>query len=231
MSQMILPDARFRSPTAVEGKSDMRSDWVYSAIIAQHGGAGQQKVFTVPQGQSIPRLAGSSITAPTAGSQTTYTELTTNLTMAGQLGSSIGDAAFKGIGIVIQQAYYDSSGVPNTYGAGQQETSELLSKTFFQLKIAGKLQTQGATHMYPAGGGMAGSISTTENAVTTAVVNNGAGPWRFLKIPILVARTDTVEGTFGVAGGDSLTFSVTTGIGQPVLLWFKIDALVKGDVR
>lgn len=232
MSKLLLPDARFRSPTAVDGKADMRDENVFSALCVQHGGAGQQKVFTVPQGQSIPRLNGSGITAPTSAHQATYTELTTNLTKAGELGSSIGDASIRGCGISIETAYYDSNGALNTYGAGQQEVSEILGKSFFQLKIAGKKQIEGAAFMFPSSGGAFGSIATTETSVTVAALSNGwPGALRRLKLPVLVARNDTIEGVYGVAGGDSLTFSVTSGIGQPVLVWFNLHALVKGDVR
>ena len=75
-----------------------------------------------------------------------------------------------------------------------------------------------------------GSISTTESAVTVAAMNNGwPGALRRLKLPILVARTDTVEGTYGVAGGASLSF---TNSGQsPCLVWFNVFAGVKGDAR
>ena len=64
MSKLLLPDARFRSPTAVDGKADMRDENIYSALVVGSGGAGQQKVFTVPQGQAIPRLVGAAV-APT----------------------------------------------------------------------------------------------------------------------------------------------------------------------
>lgn len=232
MSKLLLPDARFRSSTAVDGKADMRDENVYSAICVQHGGAGQQKVFTIPQGQAIPRLAGSGITAPTSAHQATFTELTTNLSKAGELGSAIGDASLRKIGVGIENAYVDGNGALNTYGAGQQEVMEILGKCFFQLKIAGKLQIQGAAQMFPSYGGVFGSVSSTENAVTVSALTNGwPGAMRTLKLPILVARTDTIEGVFGVAGGDSLTFSVTSGIGQPTLVWFNVHALVKGDVR
>lgn len=232
MSKLLLPDARFRSPTAVEGKSDMRDENVYSALVVCHGGAGQQKLFTVPQGQAIPRLAGAGI-APTAAHQLTHTELTTNLTKAGELGSSIGDASVRAIGITIENGYYDASGVVNaSYGAGQQETHEILAKTFFQLKIAGKKQIEGATFMFPSAGSVYGGISTTESAVTVGSLSNGwPGSLRRLKLPILVARTDTLEGVFGIAGGSALVFSVTSGIGQAALVWCTLFAAVKGDIR
>jgi len=224
---MLLPDARFRSPTAVEGKADLRDENIYSALVLAHGGAGQQKVFTVPQGQAIPELKGSSITATTNAHQTTYTETTTNLTKAGELGASFGDASIRGIGVTIEQVGYDTSGAALLYGAGQQEVADILAKSFFQLKIAGKKQIEGPLWNFPASGGAFGSISTTETGVTAAVVSNGwPGTTRRLKLPIMVARNDTLEGVYGVAGGSSLVFSVTTSVGQPVLVWFSLLALI-----
>lgn len=226
--KVLLPDASFRSPTAVPGKSDMRDENIYSAVVVSHAANGQTTVFTVPRGQSIPVL-GSGVAQ---AHQRTFTELTTNISQAGQLGAAIGDASLRRIGISIETGYYDASGVLNTYGAGQQEVNEILGKTFFQLRIAGKLQIQGPTSFFPASGGAFGSISTTESAVTVAALSNGwPGQLRGLKLPILVGRTDTVEGVFGVAGGASLAFSNTNTPFQPCLVWFNIHALVKGDAR
>ena len=54
MASFVLPDNRNRSATAVDGKSDMRDENLYSSLVVSHGGSGQQKIFTVPQGQTIP---------------------------------------------------------------------------------------------------------------------------------------------------------------------------------
>lgn len=230
--QVLLPDSSQRSPTAVNGKSDMRDDNVYSAIVLQHGGQGAQSIFTNPRGQTIPRLNGSAITVPTSGHQVTYTEVTTNISQAGQLGAAIGDASFIGFGATIENGYYSAAGALNTYGAGQQEMSEILNKVFFQMKTAGKKQIEGPLFAFPAAGGQVGSISTTGNNATVATGQNGTvGMMRRLKLPILVARQDTLEGIVGVAGGDALVFSVTSGIGQPVLVTILIRALVAGDAR
>jgi hypothetical protein len=221
---LLFPDAKFRSPTAVDGKSDMRDENVYSACVVTNAAAGNTNLFTVARGQTIPKLGS----ATAAAHQTTYTETTTNITQNGQLGAAIGDSAFRAIGITIEQGWYDASGVLNTYGAGQREVAEILAKTFFQLRIAGKLQIQGPTLFFPASGAMFGSISTSESAVTAAIASNGwPGSLRRLKLPILVGRTDTVEGTFGVTGGASLSFSGD----QPSLVWFNIYAAVAGDAR
>lgn len=230
---LLLPDARFRSPTAVDDKADMRDENIYSSIVVGSGGAGTQKLFTVPQGQQIPRLVGAGI-APTAAHLLTHDVHSTNLTKAGEAGSSLGDFSIRALGISFENAWYDSSGVPNTYGMGQQEVNEMLSKTFFRLIIAGKKQIEGSTDMFPAYGGVYGSVSTTEATVTVSQVNNGwPGTNRRLhrKLPILVARTDTIEGVLGVAAGASLLFSVTTGVGQSSLVKCCLTSSVKGDVR
>jgi hypothetical protein len=171
--------------------------------------------------------------APTSAHQLTHSELTTNLTKAGEAGSSIGDFSVRGLGITFENAYYTGdTGAQNVYGMGQQEVNEVLSKTFFQLKIAGKKQLEGATWMFPSAGSAFGSIASTATAATVAQVSNGwPGSLRRLKLPILVARTDTIEGVFGVAGSDTLAFSVTTGVGQSSLVWFQLIASVAGDVR
>jgi hypothetical protein len=233
MANMLLPDPRFRSPTAVDGKSDFRDDNIYSSILLQHGGAGQQKVFTIPQGQAIPALRGAGIAASTNAWQTTYTETTTNLSKAGELGSGIGDAAIRSIGISLETAAVTAStGAARAWGATQFEVSDVLSKCFFQLKVASKTQITGPIFTFPSAGGSFGSISTTGNAATAGVVSNGwPGSYKRLKIPVPVARNDTLEGVFGVAGGSSLAFSVTSADGQPSLLWVVLTANVAGDVR
>ncbi len=231
--KLLFPDASQRSPTAVAGKSDLRDENVYSAGVLAHGASGSIQLFTTPRGQAIPELAGSGITATTAAHQMKYTELTTNITQAGQFGSALGEGSVRGVGLDIENAYVTSaSGALNTYGAGQQEVSEILAKCFFRLSIGGKKQLESAVRHLPAAGGSYGSVSTTGNAVTVSQLSNGLpGSWRNLKVPILIARTDTVVGDLGVAGGASLTFSVTTSLGQPCLVWSVLKTAIKGDAR
>jgi hypothetical protein len=230
MSRLLLPDNRSTSATAVAGKGDVRSENLFSSLVMGHGGSTPQKVFTVPQGQAIPRLMGAGI-APTATHQLVHNELTTNFNKAGEAGSAFGDFTIKQINIHVEQAYYDGSGVLNTYGAGQQETMEILHKTYFQLKISGKKYIEGPTFMFPTLGGAHGAVSTTETGVTVSALTNGwPGAGRRLgKFPILVERTDSIEGVVGTGG--TLAFSVTTGVGQSTLCWYNLDVVVRGDVR
>lgn len=230
-TRLYLPDARGRSATAVPGKSDLKDGHLYSALVLAHGGTGQQKIFQNPQGQSIPALKGSSITV-TQAHQTTYSEVTTNLNKAGELGSGIGDAAVRTISINIEQAPIGVDGSISAWGATQLEVADIQSKCFFQFKVGGKAQSEGPVWAYPSAGGVYGSISTTANASALGVVSNGLpGSMRRLKFPIMVARTDTIEGVLGVGAGASLVFRTTTSAGAATLLTVMMHCNVRGDVR
>lgn len=228
---LYMPDGRLRSATAVPGKSDVRDDMIYSAVVLAHGGAGVQKSFTVPQGQAIPSLKGSTITLAQAH-HTLFTEATTNVAQAGQLGAAIGDASVRSIGLRLEAAPVKQDGSVDTYGATQQELAEVTSKVYFQFKIAGKIQTQGPVPSFPANGGIFGSLAVTASGAARSLATNGAlGVPKKLKLPILISRTDTIEGVVGVAGSAALVFRTTTGEGAASLLMVELQALVKGDVR
>lgn len=236
MAKMILPTA-IRSPTAVPGKSDMRDENVYSSLVLAFGGSTQNKVFTVPQGQTIPTIAGSAIVIAQAHHKT-HSDLTTNITQAGQLGSGIGDCSFRAIGISIEPTPYPAAAGAGgaasigNYGAGPTEVAEILNKTAFEFKVGGKSQSKGAVFMYPSVGGAFGSFSSTGNATQAGILQNGwPGTPRKQKIPILAGRTDVLEGVVSLGNGASYNFTTTTGGGQETLLWVTLLTLVKGDVR
>lgn len=231
MPQMLFADPRGRSPTAAAGLSGGRDENIYSALVVGHGGAGTQKLFTVPEGQAIPRLVGSGI-APTAQHLLNHTKLTTNLGKAGEVGSAIGELSIRSIGLGFEQAYVDSSGVINTYGFGQQESAEVMAKTFIIFRISGTKQIEGPTSFFPTPGALFGSVSTTENSTTVSYLNNGwPGGGRRLKVYLPAGRADQLEVEFGTAGGVSLTFSVTSGVGQCSLVWCNLWCGVMADVR
>ena len=229
--QMLFPDPRFRSPTAVSGKSGGRDENIYSSIVVGSGGAGTQKLFTVPEGQAIPRLVGAGI-APTAQHLLNHTKLTTNLGKAGEVGSAIGELSIRSIGIGFEQGYYTPEGVLNTYGFGQQEAAEVMAKTFMIFRISGTKQIEGPTNFFPAPGALFGAVSTTVNNSSVNFLNNGwPGGGRRLKVFLPAARTDQIEVEFGTGGGVTLTFSVTTGVGQSSLVWCNLWAGVMADAR
>ncbi len=231
MPQMLFADPRFRSPTAAAGQSGGRDENIYSAIVVGYGGAGTQKLFTVPEGQAIPRLVGSGI-APTDQHLLNHTKLTTNLGKAGEVGSAIGELSIRSIGIGFEGGYYSSSGVLNSYGFGQQETLEMLSKTFMIFRISGTKQIEGPTSFFPTPGSAFGSAGSTTNNSNVAYLNNGwPGGGRRLKVFLPAARTDQLEVEFGTGGGVSLVFSVASGVGQSSLVWCNLWCGVMADVR
>lgn len=232
MPQMLFTDPRFRSPSAASGQSGGRDENIYSCLVAGYGGSGTQKMFTVPEGQTIPRLVGAGI-APTAQHLLTMTKLNTNLGKAGEVGSAIGEISIRSIGIGFEQAYYNANGGLNTYGFGQQEVMETLSKTFLIFRISGTKQIEGPTSFFPAPGGASGSTATTANAVgsQTILTNGWPGQGRRLKVFLPAARTDQLEVEFGTAGGVSLNYSVNNGVGQCSLIWCNLWCGVMADVR
>jgi hypothetical protein len=228
---MLFSDPRFRSPTAAAGQSGGRDENIYSSLVVGFGASGTQKLFTVPEGQTTPRLVGAGI-APTAQHHLTNTKLNTNLGKAGEVGSAIGEISIRSIGIGFEQAYYDGNGALNSYGMGQQETFEMLSKTFLIFRISGTKQIEGPTSFFPSPGGAVGSIASTEATVVNTVITNGwPGSGRRLKVFLPAARTDQLEVEFGTAGGVSLNFSVNQSPGQCSLVWCNLWCGVMADVR
>lgn len=230
MAQVLFP-TREPSPTSVPGQADPRSQLVYSSIVFQNGGGGTISIFTNPKGQTIPTIGGSS-TAPTSNHQVKYTSLTTSLEKAGELGS-LGNASIKGIAVDLENAYVTAStGALNTYGGGQQEICEIIGKCFFELKVGGTKLYEAAVRQVPGMGGPSGAVSTTANAATVSYLSNGwPGAYRRLRMPVLAAWRDTLEVVMGVAGSDTLAFSVSTGVGQPVLATMTWDAALLRDPR
>lgn len=234
MSMQALIPRGTRSATAAPNWDDFRDDEIYSAGVLQHGGQSEMTLFTVPKGQATPFLRGSGITVTTNGWQATYSDLTTNLAKAGELGSAIGDIAVRTIYATLEQAPYSSStgAFSTTSGAAPWDVQDILAKCYFKMKVGGKVYIQGQLFRFPAGGGAVGSVSTTQTGVSMGVVGNGVpGRGRPLRAPIVIERTDTVEAIVGVAPNSALALSTTTGTGQPTLIWINLASNVSGDVR
>ena len=106
MAKVQIPRGA-QSPTAHKGKSDFRDDVIYSSVVLGNGGTGSQKMFTVPQGQNVLRMASA---AQTESHQLTHSELTTNLEKAGELGAAIGDASVRSISLILEAASQKSNG-------------------------------------------------------------------------------------------------------------------------
>lgn len=233
--KLVLPANVGRSPTAVPDTSDVRDDNVYSAGVVAHGATGQMSLFTVPKGQTIPELKGSAITATTNDHQTTYTDLTTNLNKAGEVGSGIGDLSVRAIAVDVEPKYFTDAGAANSsYGAGPRELAEIQAKMSLIFKIGQKEMTKGKLSWYGTAAGIYGdvAISTTLNASTlnAALVRNGTEPRRF-KMPLLIHRSDTIECILQVAGSTGLSFTTQSSLGQPTLVWVQLFSTIRGDAR
>lgn len=242
MARMILPQAN-RPSTALPGVSDLRDENVYSACVLAHGGVGTAKIFTVPQGQTIPRLAGAGI-APTAGRHLTYTLLTTNLEKAGELGNNLGDAGIRAVGVTLETAAPSLNVGPaaafvtaTTGGFGAPEVADILGKVYFELKVSNKRQIVGPLWAFPNTGGVGGSIGIASNITAgaqigflTSTAQNGQLPvGRKLRVPVMVARNDVL--VCEITAADALVFSVTAGAGAAGLAWVNLISTVKGDAR
>lgn len=234
---IVLPQ-RVPSPTSAEGSVDYRSEHIYSAAVLANGAASVSSMFLTGKGGAIPEQKGSATLATTASHQINYSDSTTNVVQSGQMGSTIGEASITEIGLTIEQAGYTASGASAgaqlTYGAGATEFSEIAYKTSLELKIGNKPQIKGPTFMFPGLGGLHGTVSSTGSGAVVAFLSNGLpGQARMLDFPLPLARTDTIEGVFGVtAPNASLTFSVTGAtVGQPCLVWCGLKVITAADVR
>jgi len=233
MAQMVYPSSRYRSVTAATGIGDAHDGMIYSAGVVAHLGQGLLKLFSVQFGQAIPELKGTAITATANVWQTTYTLTTTNFDRPSQMGDNLGDAALRGIGVTIEAAAVTlATGAQRTFGASQFEVCDILSKCAGEFKIGSKPQMQGPIWAYPQYGGAAAAISTTGNAATASIAQNGAIPvGREFRTPMMLGRYDSVVYEFSVANGATLAFSNTGTDGQPTLVWCLILCDFMSDVR
>ena len=233
MAQMVYPNPRYRSVTAATGIGDAHDGMVYSAGVLAHLGQGLLKLFSVQFGQSVPELKGTGITATANVWQATYTLTTTNLDRPSQLGDNLGDASLRGIGVTIETAAVTlTTGAPRAFGATQFEVADILSKCAGEFKIGSKPQMQGPVWGYPQYGGAAGAISTTGNAQTASIAQNGAIPiGREFRTPMMLGRYDSLVFELSVANGATLAFSNTGTDGQPTLVWCLLLVDFMTDVR
>jgi hypothetical protein len=233
MAQMVYPNPRYRSVTAATGIGDAHDGMVYSAAVLAHLGQGIAKLFSVQFGQTIPELKGAAITATANVWQAGYSLTTTNLDRPSQLGDNLGDAALRGIGVTIETAAVTfATGNIRAFGAGQFEVADILSKCAGEFKISSKPQMQGPIWSFPQYGGAAGSISTTGNAATAAIAQNGGIPvGREFRTPMMLGRYDSLVFELSVANGATLAFSNTGTDGQPTLVWALILCDFMTDVR
>lgn len=232
MSSGFIP-AGARSATAASGLSDFQDQTLYSSIVVQNDGGGNQKAFTVPQGQNIPRLSGGASLAPLQPWQQTHTKLTTIIEKAGELGKGIGDAAIRGLSLHVEQATLTAAGVLSTYGATQVELADLSSKVSFELRVSKKPMYSSPLFALPTMGGVFGSLagSAALPNVNGLVTIGRPGSIRRLIRHIMCERSDTLEAEFEVAANSQLAFRSAASDGIPCLLWALLPASIRNDVR
>lgn len=235
---MALPPINYRrlspnSPLAAPGQYGQRLDNLYSSVVFQHGASGNTKLFTVPEGGVIDKVKSTSITASTQAHHDKHSELTTNLSQAGQLGNEIGDIVVEKFGFWYEQASFNSSGVPFDYGFLASDVNQILSKTTCKVQIGGQQYTKGPMRQFGQLSGIMGPLTTTESEQTLGFVSAGPiGMGRsFAKIPLQATQTDLIKVELTIANGSSLTFTTTTGEGQPGLVTAEAWVITAAEVR
>lgn len=234
MTRAYVP-AGNRSATAASGQSDFQDGNIYSSIVVQNGGGGNQKLFTVPQGQTIPRLSGAGSAAPVQTWQQVHTKLTTLMEKAGELGKGIGDAAIRGISVHVEQAKaLPSTAALSTYGATDYELADLASKCSVELRISKKPMFTSPLWSFPSMGGVFGAIAYSGAAAASTrgqATIGQPGLIRRLRSHVMAERGDTLEAEVEVAANSQLEFRSSSSDGIPCLLWVVLPSTIRADVR
>lgn len=229
-----------RSATAVDGKSDFTDQNLYSSVVLQDGGSGSMKLFTVPQGQTIPQLKGPTVAITTNPWQQIHSKLTTIIEKAGELGKGIGDANLRGISCHMEQCKITpGTGAIVTgttaWGATDFELMDVLAKCSLEIRVSKKPMFTAPIFTFPTMGGVFGALSQTANASSRSISTIGQpGLIRRLRAHIPVERQDTLEAELEVAGNATLAFRETGGAsntGAPSLFFVVFPATIRGDVR
>jgi hypothetical protein len=221
------------SPLAVPGKTKILDDHLWSSIVLQHGGQGQAKLFTNPEGTDIYKVHGSSITASTQAHHDKHGQHSTNLSQSGQLGNEIGDVTIKKLGIFYEQAGHTAAGAYKAYGFTPSDIADILAKCTIVIKVGGAEYGKGPVGLYGQLSGVIASISTTETGQTLGFGSSGPiGMGRSVsQVPIQATQTDLLKVEFNVANGASLDFYTTSGEGQPGLFRLEAHIVSSGEVR
>lgn len=216
------------SPGAIANRSGVIDTFLRSSALLGTTATGTVNAFGNAIGQSMNQIPASAVPAPYHAK---YSELHTNLNEQSKLGS-VGDAIVRGIGIRLEQAPIDAvTAAPvDQYGATQREATEIANKVHTEWKIAKTDFADGPVALFPAAGGIVGSIATAVAAVAPTIATNGAVNGRLgrlFNILVEVKRVDTIEFKLTVASGASLAFRAT---GQ-VMVYVDMPATLTRDIR
>jgi hypothetical protein len=232
MARSFFPAPKFRSNTALPGYGNVADKTIYSSIVAGHGGGAAQRAFTVGISGAIVRFMGAGI-APTEAHHLLHDYHSTNLEKPSEVAGSIGDARIRGISVKLETARPLAAGGFGTYGMTPADVCEFLSKVYCKLFVGGNEQIVAPVDHFPAAGGPQGVVFTAAAATATGMASNGNSllGGRKLKVAIPLGQTDLVSMQFSCGNGATLTFSVTTGVGQASLVTTYLSAFTRGDVR
>lgn len=153
---------------------DYVDDFIFASADVSHNQATDLQLFTAARGQGRPGAAAGVLN----------TELDTNIIDPGRLPTG-------------WLMYVFSIGIELPSNINANDIQQLMSTTLFELWIVNKAYSEGHLGNYPYGGGISGSVSTTENDTTIQSWNNGvpaAGAKRMLAIPHKIGSGETFFG-------------------------------------
>ncbi len=227
----LFPAAQ-RPSTALQGVGDSHDDNIYSALVVAHGGVGTQSIFLAGIGSAIPQITGTAITSTNLPAHyQNYTNVTTMIQQAGQLGNAVGDFSIRALGCTIDQAAVTAgTGAARAWGATAFEVVDICSKMRLEVKLSNKRRILGPLWSYPQlGGPMGFTTSTATSFVQPGLFATG----RRSASRFEVARNDTL--TVDVAADAALAFSDTSfagsHTGQATLIWVLGIGTANSDVR
>ena len=232
MARAFFPAPKFRSALAVPGVGNISDKMVYSSIVAGHGGGSGARAFTVPMSGAIVRMMGAAI-APTETHHLLHDFHSTNLEKPSEMAGSIGDARIRAIAVKLENARPLAAGSFGTYGMTPADVCEFLAKIYSRFYVGGNDQITTPVSQLPAAGGPNGTVFCAAAGTATGIVSNGSSilGGKRLRVPIAIGQTDLISMLFQSGNGSTLTFAVTTGVGQASLVTTYLSAFTRSDVR
>ena len=149
------------------------------------------------------------------------------------MAGAIGNSRIRGISVQCEVARPLAAGSFGTYGMTPADLCEFLAKVYCKFYIGGNEEIVAPVSHFPAMGGPAGTVFCAAAATATGVLTNGSSMvgGRKLKIALPLGQTDLVSMAFACGNGSTLTFSVTSGVGQSSLVTTFLSVFAKKDVR
>ena len=191
---------------------------VWSSVLVGPGGARQQKLFTIPQGQAMARLIGSAYRPPD-GFFETYDQAATNLYRAGELGSDIGDVAIHKLSADFIAPPVLPTGCTTITGASFSERVFLRARP----QLPQPARDHAAEDWEVLKQNLMVTFRVAGRRHWEGPLSMLAGDGLKLRLPILVASFDTIEATLEVPASAALH---TTG---PLLVRVFLHTIAQGS--